>query len=215
METLHRNADCHAYVGIPAVVKVITVVHVDDIDIVVVVPVIPPILWPWVNHAEPIALVLESGVSTDNKKREPVNAEIVFPAEVSAETIFGNAVTVIATTLFPIAVVGIPVLGAMLLPRSLLDMLLFRRAFSAIIVALLSLFVLLILALALLLLSFFRPLLLSMLLRLFGLLLLLLERAVGTACFLPSAAAEHVVSVCLLLLLLLLRALELRFRRCC
>jgi hypothetical protein len=47
------------------VVQVIAVIDVDDINIVGVVPVVRPVSRPWVNEAEPIALVLETWISAN------------------------------------------------------------------------------------------------------------------------------------------------------
>jgi hypothetical protein len=69
MDPLERDTDRHPGVGIPAVVHVIPVVHVCDIDIVVVVPIVSPVFGPRVNGADPVAVVLKAGISTNNLKR--------------------------------------------------------------------------------------------------------------------------------------------------
>jgi hypothetical protein len=96
-------------------------------------------LRPGINHAEPVAIVLEAGISPYDQEGKSVDAEIVVPPEVPAEAVVGNTVAVIAAALLPVAVIGIPALGAMLLPGGLLNVLLFRRAFGTLIVVLLSL----------------------------------------------------------------------------
>jgi hypothetical protein len=53
---------------------------------------------------------LEAGISAHNEEGETINAEPVILAEISAEAIVRNAVAVVATTLLPVAVVGIPAL---------------------------------------------------------------------------------------------------------
>ena len=85
----------------PAVIQVITIVDVIDIDIIIVVPVISPIGWPWVNKAEPIAAVLEAGVSTLNHERKAANSEPVARPKVSTKPAVGNAISVISATLLP------------------------------------------------------------------------------------------------------------------
>jgi hypothetical protein len=110
VEPLHRDADRNSNVGIPAVEQIVAVIDIGDVDVVGVVPVIRPVSWPRVNHAEPIAVVLEAGISAHNEEGETVNAEPVVLAKISAEAIVRNAVAVVATTLLPVAVVGIPAL---------------------------------------------------------------------------------------------------------
>jgi len=107
---LHRDADRNSGLGIPAVEQVIAVVDVHDIDVVVVVPVIPPVFRPWVNETEPIAAVLEAGISAHNQEGESVNTEPMVPTKVSAEAVVRNAIAVVAATLLPGAVIGIPAL---------------------------------------------------------------------------------------------------------
>jgi hypothetical protein len=107
---LHGDADRNSDVGIPAVEQIVAIIDIGDIDVVGVVPVIRPVSWPRINHAEPIAVVLEAGISAHNEEGETVDAEPVVPAKISAEAIVRNAVAVVATTLLPVAVVGIPAL---------------------------------------------------------------------------------------------------------
>jgi hypothetical protein len=107
---LHRNADRHSDVGIPAVVKVIAVVHVGDVNVVVVIPVIPPVFRPWVNETDPIAPILEARVPANNQKGQAVDAEPMVPTKVSTVTVVRDAVAVVAATLLPVAVVRVPAL---------------------------------------------------------------------------------------------------------
>ena len=72
---LHRDIDCYADVGIPAVVQVIAVIDVVDIDFVVVIPVISPGNRPWIHGTEPITLILESRISAYNQERPAVDTE--------------------------------------------------------------------------------------------------------------------------------------------
>ena len=108
LEPLHRDADRNSDVGIPAVVQVVAIVDVHDIDFIVVVPVISPVLRPGVNHAEPVAAVLEAGISAHNHEGQAVDAESMVPAEVPAVAVVGDAVAVVTPTLSPSAVVGVP-----------------------------------------------------------------------------------------------------------
>src|SRR5229473_1099642 len=107
VEPLHRNADRNSNLGIPAVEQIVAVIDIGDVDVVGVVPVIRPVSWQRVNHAEPIAVVLEAGISAHNEEGESVDAEPVVLTKISAETIVRNAV---AAALLPVAVVGIPAL---------------------------------------------------------------------------------------------------------
>jgi hypothetical protein len=109
--------DCDPIPGVPAVVQVIAVFGVNDIDIIVVVPIVRPVLWPWVHETEPKAAVLEPRIPAIQLQRVPVDAEPVIRAK--AATIMGlwNAVAGVTATLPPIAVLGLPVTCAMLLPH--------------------------------------------------------------------------------------------------
>jgi hypothetical protein len=89
----------------PAVEQVIAVVDVADIDIVGVIPVRRPGFWPRVNETEPIAAVLEAGISAHNQEGEPIDSEPMFRPKVSTESIVRNAVAVVAAALLPGAVV--------------------------------------------------------------------------------------------------------------
>jgi len=102
---LHRDIDRNCDIGIPAVEQVVAVVDVADIDVVGVVPVIRPVFRPWVDENEPITTVLETRVSTYNQEGQSVHAEAMVWTKVSAEPIIRDAVTVVAATLLPTAVV--------------------------------------------------------------------------------------------------------------
>ena len=134
---LHRDADRDSNIGISAVVQVIAVVRIGDINVVVVIPVIAPVFRPRVQETDPIALILEARVPTHNHEGQTVDAESVIRTKVSTETVVRDAVAVISATLLPSAMVGIPVLGTMLLPRGLLDALLFLSALRTFIAPLL------------------------------------------------------------------------------
>ena len=134
---LRRDADRNSNVGISAVVQVIAVAGIGDINVIVVIPVVAPVFRPRVNETDPIALVPEARVPTHNHEGQPVNAESVVRTKVSTETVVRDAVAVISATLLPVAMVGIPVLGTMLLPRRLPDALLFLSALRTFIAPLL------------------------------------------------------------------------------
>jgi hypothetical protein len=110
VEPLHRDAYRNSDIGIPAVEQIVAVIDIGDVNVVRVVPVIRPISWPRVNHAEPIAAVLEAGISAHNEEGEAVDAEPVVLTEISAEALVRNAVAVVTSALLPVAVVGIPAL---------------------------------------------------------------------------------------------------------
>src|SRR5450631_308769 len=119
--SVHIYGDCDPIPRVPAVVQVIAVLGVNDIHIIVVVPIVRPVLRPWVHETEPKAAVLEPRIPAIQLHRVPVDAEPMIRAK--AATIMGiwNAVAGITATLPPIAVLGLPVTCAMLLPhRSLL-----------------------------------------------------------------------------------------------
>jgi hypothetical protein len=106
---LQRDVDGNSLAGISPVIEVVTVVDVVDVNVVVVVPVVSPVLRPWVNGADPVALVLKTRVSAYNQERKAVDAKAVARAKVSAVPVVGNAIALIAAALPPVAVVGLPV----------------------------------------------------------------------------------------------------------
>jgi hypothetical protein len=124
---LHRDSNCNPDSGISAVVHVVAIVNVGYIHVVIVIPVIAPVFRPRINRCDPIAPVLEAWIASIHHERQAVDAKSVFWSEVSAEPVVGNAVSVIATALVPVAMVGIPALRAMPLPCALLDAVLLRR----------------------------------------------------------------------------------------
>ena len=92
------------------VVKVIAVVDVGDINVVVVIPVISPIFRPWVNETNPKALILEARIPAYNQEGSSVDAEPMVRPKVSTEPVIRDAVAMVAATLLPVAVVGVPAL---------------------------------------------------------------------------------------------------------
>src|ERR1035438_9487513 len=114
---VHVDCDCDPVPGVPAVVQVIAVFGVNDIHIIVVVPVVRPVLWPWVHETEPKAAVLEARRPAIHLHWVPVDPEPVIRTKVATITVIWNAVAVVAATLLPVAVLGLPVMCAMLLPH--------------------------------------------------------------------------------------------------
>ena len=209
---LHRDADRNSNVRISAVVQVIAVVRIGDVNVIVVIPVIAPIFRPRVHETDPIALILEARVPTHNHEGETVNAESVVRTKVSTETVVRDAVAVISAALLPSAMVGIPVLGAMLLPRALLDALLFLGALRIFIAALLLSMLLLVVPI---LLRLLRVLLLAvpvLLLRLLSMLLLavpvLLLRLLRVLLLVVPVLLLRLLRVLLLIVPVLLRLLR-------
>ena len=96
----------------------------------------------------------------------------MVPTKVSAIAVVGNAVAVVPATLLPVAVVGVPALRAMLLPRAVLDSLLFLATLWTFVAPLLSLLLPIVPVLSLLLLGMLLLVLVLSLL-LLGMLLLL------------------------------------------
>jgi hypothetical protein len=121
---LHRNADCNADTRITPVVEVVAVVDVGDIDLIVVVPVAVPVCRPWIDDAQPVAVVLEARISAYHKEGKPLDAESMLRSKVAAKAGVRNAVSAITAALLPGTVVLLPVSRSMLLPGSLLDVLL-------------------------------------------------------------------------------------------
>jgi hypothetical protein len=96
---LPRDADCNFYAGIVAVVHVVAVAPISDVDVIVVVPVIRPVFRPRIEKRNPVTLVLESGVSTINHKRETVDPKPMLRTEIGAIAVLGNTVAVVAAAL--------------------------------------------------------------------------------------------------------------------
>ena len=90
--------------------QVIAVIDVDYVHVIGVVPVIRPGLGPRVNEADPIAVVLEARISSNNKEWLVINSELMLRSEISTVPVVRNAVPVVAAALMPIAMVGVPVL---------------------------------------------------------------------------------------------------------
>lgn len=111
-----RDAYSNANSGMAPVVHVIAIVDVFDTDVVGLVPVGCPIFRPRVNHREPVASVVESGVIVDHNDGDAVDAKPASTAEVLVETVFWNALPVVAAALPPVVMFALPIMGAMDLP---------------------------------------------------------------------------------------------------
>ena len=114
------NGNGDSVAGIPSVVQVVAAARVVDIHIIVVVPVVGPVFRPRVNQTEPIASVLEARVSAHDNYWVAVDAERVTRTKVAIVAVVRNAVAIVAAALLPIAVLGLPVMRAMLPPVTLL-----------------------------------------------------------------------------------------------
>lgn len=125
---LHGHADGYAGSRIPAIEQVVPIVHIVDINVVSVIPVISPVFRPGVDRAKPIAVVLETGVSSHDHEREDADFESMVRPKTSAETVIRYEIPVISAALPPGSVVRLPVACAMLLPGALLRMLKLRCA---------------------------------------------------------------------------------------
>ena len=95
------------------VVSVIDVVH---IDIVGSVPNRRPGFWARINHIEPEASELETWITFDHHDWDVVDAKPMSTAKMGTETIFGDAVSVVAAAFAPGAVFTLPIVGALALP---------------------------------------------------------------------------------------------------
>jgi len=114
---LEIDANRNAIPRVTTVVQVVAVVGVDDIHIIVVVPIVRPVFRPRVNHIEPKAVVLETRIPANYLQAIAGDAEPVIRTKVATVTVLRNAVAIVAAALVPIAVLGLPVMRAMLLPN--------------------------------------------------------------------------------------------------
>lgn len=113
---LQRNIDCDGDSRMLPVVHVVSVVDVVNIDIVSPVPGGRPGFRAGINHAEPVAAVLETRVAFDYYDRYLVDAEPVSAAEVGVEAIVRNAVSVVSAAIVPGAVLALPIMRTLALP---------------------------------------------------------------------------------------------------
>lgn len=100
--------------------QVVTPIRVFDIAVIRFVPVGSPVFRDRVKYHEPVAAVLEARIPANYQEGQTVNAKPVSPAVMNAVIGVGNQISVVAAAPPPIAVLGLPVGGAMLLPRTVL-----------------------------------------------------------------------------------------------
>jgi hypothetical protein len=98
------------------VVHVVSVVDVVHIDIVSPVPGSGPGFRARINHAEPVATVLEPRVAFNHYDRHLMHAEPVSAAEVGVKAIVRNAVSVISAAIVPGAMLALPIMRTLALP---------------------------------------------------------------------------------------------------
>ena len=111
---LQRNGDGEPDVRIAAIVEVVSIVVV-DVEVVGVVPVFRPIFRIRIDQQERVAAVEKARISHVHNGASS-HAEEVLAAETEIEAGLRNVVTAVASALLPGAMVGRPVLGAILLP---------------------------------------------------------------------------------------------------
>src|ERR1019366_7356031 len=111
---LQRNGDGEPDVRIAAIVEVVSIVVV-DVEVVGVVPVFRPIFRIRIDQQERVAAVEKARISHVHNGASS-HAEEVLAAETEIEGGLRNIVTAVASALLPGAMVGRPVLGAILLP---------------------------------------------------------------------------------------------------
>ena len=116
------KTDGDAVTRIPAVKQIISVTVVIHIHVIVVVPIAVPVFRPRIDQTEPKAAVLEAAIAANKLHGKNADSKTVVLAIVGAETGIGNAITAVTTALLPGAVIRLPVLSALTLPRRLLLM---------------------------------------------------------------------------------------------
>ena len=114
---LKRDVERYSNSGMAAVIHVIAIVDIVDVHVVSFVPTARPVFRPRINHAEPEAAVLESGVATHDQNWGAVNAKPVSAAKICTEAVLRNAVASVPTALAPSMVFMLPMLCAMVLPN--------------------------------------------------------------------------------------------------
>jgi len=117
---VHVDGNRDSIPGIATVVKIVAVVRIGDVHVVVVVPVVGPVFRPGINQAEPEPAILEARIPANHHHGVTVDAKRMACAEVTVVAVFGDAISLVATALLPVAVLGLPVVCAMLLPSRLL-----------------------------------------------------------------------------------------------
>ena len=99
-----------------SVEHVVSVIDVVYIDIVGSIPNRRPRFRARINHAKPEATELETGGPFDHYDWYVVDAKPVSPAKMRTEAIVRDAVSVVAATFVPRAMLTLPIMGALALP---------------------------------------------------------------------------------------------------
>src|ERR1039458_2534238 len=111
---LQRHGDGKPDVRIAAVVEVVSIVVV-DVNVIRAIPVFRPVFRIWIDQQERVGALEEARI-THVHNGATSHAEEVLAAETEIEAGLRNVVTAVASALLPGAMVGRPVLGAILLP---------------------------------------------------------------------------------------------------
>ena len=99
-----------------SVVHVISVMDIVDIDIVGPIPNRRPGFWARINHAKPEAAELEARGTFDHHDWDVVDAKPMSTAKMRPEAIFRNAVSVVAASFVPGAMLTLPIVRTLALP---------------------------------------------------------------------------------------------------
>ena len=116
---LQRDVNGDGNSRMPPVVHVISIIDVVDIDLVGPVPDRRPGLRAGINYIKPEAPKLETRGAFDHYDRNVVNAKPVSTAEMGAEAVFRDAVSVVATTFVPGTMLTLPISCTLALPNVL------------------------------------------------------------------------------------------------
>jgi len=120
---LVRNRNGDWVVRVIAVVQIVPIPGVVKIHIVGLVPVIPPAFRPRIDNRDPVSVILEARLSSDEDQGKTVDAEEVVVPEEEPEADVGDPVAVIAAALVPALMFILPRTGARL-PESCVYLLL-------------------------------------------------------------------------------------------
>jgi hypothetical protein len=101
----------------PPVVHVISIIDVVDIDLVGPVPDRRPGLRAGINYIKPEAPKLETRGAFDHYDRDVVDPKPVPTAEMSAEAVFRDAISVVAASLVPGTMLTMPISCTLALPN--------------------------------------------------------------------------------------------------
>jgi hypothetical protein len=104
-DPLQSDVDRNSRARISAVIKVVAIIDIVDVDVVGVIPVISPVFRPRVNRTDPVAVILETRISTNNQEGQPLDPEPMVWTKVSSIAVVRDAVAMVAAALLPGAVV--------------------------------------------------------------------------------------------------------------